>query len=647
MCGIAGIISLEGKALNTQNRIDKMVMSQIHRGPDDNGIAAINISGKKYQERSINVKKDDESDVQCLLGFCRLSIQDLSALGHQPMYYEEKQTVIVYNGEIYNGKYLKEDLVKKGWCFSGKSDTEIILKYYLEYGFQTMIGKLNGMFALCIVDVSNNKMFLARDRFGIKPLYYSSRNKECIFASELKAIMAVNDNWQLDTVAAQELLIYGYNSGGVTLVKDINEMLPGEYIEYTFFQSLEKKKYFDINDKENKNKVSYRKSKKMAHDLLKKAVDSQMISDVAMGCQLSGGIDSSIISIMASDTGNSKLQDSVSVIFDNDFESYNEKLYMDEVNEKLSLNPHQIKLNSQYFIGNLKKAIWHLDTIPAFCNEIGILCLAENIKKYSTVLLSGEGADELLGGYIKFGIGKVISMYCKSPIKPFKNKIKSRYFNNGDITFENFVIQSYGNTVKRELAERVIHEVCWDKLDRKHKMYYKALKGNDFDKQRKYEITMRLPGLLNRQDKMTMAASVENRVPFLDNEFAQFALSLPPRHLIKIRRSRGNKKRLALETKYILKDLCREHFSDSFIFRKKMGFDIPLREYLKDESFRNIFYGEILTGIRKRNMFEVRQVEKWYEELDNISLSELILFWRTISLELWNQIFMDSMKKSG
>lgn len=648
MCGIAGYFSKD-KCGNGLQKIDAMIEIQNHRGPNDKGIFEIDFSAKKGMDISIEDREPYKDHiVDGYFGFCRLSIRDLSKNGHQPMTDKEKKIVIVFNGEIYNADMYRKELKAKGYRFQSTTDTEVILNLYKEYGFRHTIKILNGMFAIAVADLNEQKIYMARDRFGIKPLYYVFNSKTFMFASEMKCFLPLQEfDREIDILAIQESVICGNNYKNC-LFKNVMELQPGEIFEWDIKNLPKIEKYFDISSMLHPKRAEkkYKQYHAELKELLKQVVKSQMVSDVNIACQLSGGIDSSIISIIASELEENKLQDSVSITFGDKYSSYSEEPYINIVNKRLMLQSHQSQLEKDFYIDNLKKAIWHLDTIPAFCNELGILKLAETISSYSTVLLSGEGADEIFGGYYKFIIGKFLDIYCKMPIKIFPKKIKSKYFMNERVKFENYIIGSYGGTIQEELAEKVFVNSEWKTVIHKRKKILEKLKGSAFELQQKYEILTRLPGLLNRQDKMTMAYSLENRVPFLDNEILMYSYSIPEKYLLGIEwRNIWKKGVSAFQGKYILKKISCDIFGGEFSYRKKMGFDIPIRDYLQEDKFKDCFYEEILPGIKERQILNADTIQKWYENIQQITEKELIVLWRSLLTELWCEVFENSDEK--
>ena len=643
MCGIAGFFGRNTDSEKLKN-IAAMIEMEKHRGPNDQGYFGVDFAGQKGREVKLGERIESLKTFDGYFGFCRLSIRDLSINGHQPMTDDEGKIVLVFNGEIYNADSYRSELEKRGYVFRSSTDTEVILNMYKEYGFYSMAEQLNGMFAIAIADLEKRRIYMARDRFGIKPLYYVYSETLFMFASEIKCFLPIKEfDRELDADAIQETIICG-TSFQRSLFKNVKELQPGTIFEWDIENSPGIKSFFDIKSMRHprKRKMPYKKYYNALKELLEKVVKSQTVSDVDIACQLSGGIDSSVISIIASDLEVNNMHDSVSIVFNESHEEYSEQKYIDIVNTKLQLSPHQSVLGQKYYMKNLKRAIWHLDTIPSFCNELGILALSETIAPYSTVLLSGEGADEVFGGYFSFLVGKCLGIYCRLPFKPLQQKFSRRYFMNGEVAFENFVVDGYGWTVTEELADEIFVDSKWSEIICERRKVVEELSGGSFEKQQKYQILTRLPGLLNRQDKMTMAFSLENRVPFLDNEILDFSYSLPEKYLLGIEWGNIGKKKVSIfQGKHILKRISSDIFGKDFSYRRKMGFDIPIRDYLQEPDFRACFYKEILPGIEKHRILNVDTIKSWYENIERMKDKQLMALWRCITMELWCGLFLE------
>lgn len=657
MCGIVGNISLGKRKLNIHNiqEIKNMLDIQNHRGPDDRGICGFSFcTGEVSELESGHDRMREQLDG--ILGFNRLSILDLSSKGHQPMLSEDKRVLLAFNGEIYNAFDFVKELERKGYCFHSRTDTEVVLKLYLEYGFDKMIKILNGMFALVIVDLRTKKFYMARDRFGIKPLYYSVFDDRIIFASELKCFLCDTEfKPELDKESVFEHLIYS-GTYHKNLMKGVENLQSGEVLEFAEGQ-IKKYKFFDIDQycRPLKGQISHRKYKEKMEDVLRRAVERQMISDVKLGCQLSGGIDSTLITTYASQRDHTGLKDTISVIFDDQNRSYSEESYMDMVQEKLHLHAHKHVIDKSYVSENLERTIWHLDTMANTSNSIGIMLLSEEAKKNVTVLLSGEGADEAFAGYWQFSLAPVLERYWKvrrnplgrlltKPVSHFDEGALSKYMKNG---YSNFVVSTFGVTEKEYFCNMVTMEqdnasTLYESIKDSRRRLFDKFSGTSFDKHIKYMMSTNLPDLLIRQDKMSMSASIENRVPFLDNEVIDFAFSLPQKELLKWRISPQRIKDLKFtEGKNILKELSVKIYGRKFTFRGKRGFDLPLADFLSSRNFKNYFYDTLVPGMRKHGVLNARFAEELYSNINILSGKEAAVLWKMVNLEIWCQLFID------
>lgn len=335
MCGITGYINTSSNPIKDTSRILQMLKVQKHRGPDDSGIRAFSIRSGLSQECSIEETGAINGSFEGVLGFNRLSILDLSKNGHQPMVSPDKKVLLTLNGEIYNAFDYTQELKDLGYRFKSTTDTEVVLALYLKYGFEGMLARLNGMFAIVIADLGKNELFITRDRFGIKPMYYVSTGDMFAFSSELKSFRYIdNFNFSLAEKQLDEFLLFRNNLQG-TLYKNIQLLTPGHYLSYTHAGGLVKKRYYDLNN--------YTRSVDSSGDIasygerlegwLSKSVQSQLMSDVKLGCQLSGGIDSSLVTWLANRNSNKGNFEAVSIIFND--KRFSEEKYIDIVKERL------------------------------------------------------------------------------------------------------------------------------------------------------------------------------------------------------------------------------------------------------------------------------------------------------------------------
>ena len=634
MCGITGYINTDFRPVRNTDRILKMLKVQKHRGPDDSGIRLFSLLSASSAETSCLTPESIDADFEGVLGFNRLSILDLSMNGHQPMLNPDNNVIIALNGEIYNAFDFRNELQDWGYKFRSATDTEIVLALYLRHGFEGMLERLNGMFALIVIDLRSRELYLARDRFGIKPLYYILNDRVLAFSSELKSFAFLEDfEFTLNSTKLDEYLLFRNNLSG-TLFEGLESLEPGHYLNYRSGQKLIKSRYYDVNDySRSKRSGTFDSFGTEVREWLDKSVRSQLVSDVKLGCQLSGGIDSSLVTWLANTNAKNGSFESVSIVFKNKL--FSEESYIDRVTETLGIKSHKFLLDNEYYLDNLGKATWHLESPLNHPNTVAIYKLSQSAKDFVTVLLSGEGADEVFGGYKRFYDIKY----------PFSvNRLLTelnRNLNNPSEVFRYFLDNRQRAIMSNAymtpfLAGRLMRNFSRDRAISDRLALYNTLSGSGFDKQIKYEMKTFLPDLLIRQDKMSMAHSIENRVPFLDNEVVNGAFSIPEQFLMLRDRSIGKN-----TEKYLLKKMTAAVFGEDFAFRKKMGFGIPVKEFFSDEKFREYMNDQVLPGIRHRGLFSYKLVSGWFENIKTLKYTEMEALWIVISFEIWAAIYLD------
>lgn len=635
MSGIAGYLKIDSVPIENSSLILNMLKLQKHRGPDDTGIRLFSFqytsSKEILSQRPISIKRNFEG----VLGINSLNILDHTPNGHQPMTSPDSKVIIAMNGLVYNAFSFKTELEKWGYVFRSKSDTEIILALYLKYGFEAMLQKLNGMFAIVLIDLFQQKLYFARDRFGIKPFYYFLNNRIIAFSSELKSFLYL-DNFQfnLNEEKLDEYLLFRSNLKG-TLFSDIEILEPSHYLLYQPTKGIIKRKYFDLNKYYRVNRGENADSwLSETQEWLEKSVRSQLIGDVRIGGQLSGGIDSSLITWLINRNIEYENHDQhyFSIIFENKF--FNEEHYIDTVSNILGIKAHKIPLDHISYLKNIEKATWHIETPLNHPNSVGLYILSQEAKKFVTVLLSGEGADEVFGGYSR--VFKVLNPYSWIDFLKVIKKNQAapgsiiHYLNQNQraVMAAAFLTPYYAGRLKDDFKRNTAIQ---DRLS-----LYKSLSGSGFDKLIKYEFITYLPDLLVRQDKMLMAHSIENRMPFLDNNVVEGSFTIPEKFL-----SGKIFRRKEYVPKYLLKEVASKIFGNNFAYREKMGFGIPLVEFLSKPDFREYLNDLIIPGIQKRGLFSYRYVSRWKDEIPNLNYTELEAFWIMISFEIWASLYLD------
>ena len=561
MCGIAGIIST--KLENKKDHIEDMTEVITHRGPDDRGFYC---------------------DEDIAIGMRRLSIIDISG-GQQPIISPDGRFAIIFNGEIYNFKKLRSDLESEGYKFRTKSDTEVVLKLYEKEG-QNMLTKLRGMFSFCIYDTDKHKLFMARDYFGIKPLYYFKDDNVFAFSSEIKSFFKLpHFNAEVNDKGFYRYLSYQYVPGKETILRNVFRLQPGSFMEIDTKTGnvLQTKKYWNFSFNQKKGKES--DLAQDVEDVLTDSVRAHMVSDVPVGAFLSGGIDSSVIATLMQKSSEDKIS-----TFSVGFENLNEFPDSRRVAKDIDSDHTEIVISSEEYFNELPKLVWHFDEPVADPSAIALYFVARETSKKVKVVLSGEGADELFGGYNiylePFALGwmkfipniireKVLRPLTKSDINFFGKNYLRRYFTPLE---ERFI----GNAhifKERELASIWRGEDFGKQSDETKEFYEEVSDLADSTKMQYIDINFWLTGdILAKADKMTMANSLELRVPFLDVHVARLASTIPDSL-----KFRGG------VTKYILRRAFTGIIPDKNKDKKKLGFPVPMGEWLRGKKHEVVF----------------------------------------------------------
>ncbi len=551
MCGFTGYISLKNTN-HVEHHVIKDMLSVIHhRGPDDTGYLYFTFN-PAIQYKITNEPISTKGFLNAI-GFKRLSIVDLSTNAKQPMISSTQKTIIVFNGEIYNAFSFRKGLENNGYIFKSKSDTEIILALYEKYDINGLLDRIIGMFAIVLIDLEKSTIYFIRDHFGIKPFYYYITDNEILFSSELKTFYYYPTfRAELNEPYLSEYLLFKYVSYPDTLLKNVQMLPPATYIKITP-ENITSQQYWCFSNVSALN-ISYTEALTHIDYMLKQSVKQQLLGDVKIGCQLSGGIDSSLITNYAREYFNAYM-DTFSIVFKE--KDYTEKDWIEKVNLKTESDSHLFLFTEKYFDENLYKATWHLDQPIHLPNTIAIKMLSERAKPLVTVLLSGEGADELFAGYTRFFDLYFRYKYEKKLLfllnTPFKNKIINRYYLNFSL-MEYAILSS--TVMNLALLEKLLDKKNYiEQIIEKRKNFFPSSNNllNNFSI---YEMKTYMVDLLIRQDKMTMAHSVENRVPFLDKNLVEFVLSLPDTFKINIPNSIIKFNNHHHSTKKLLKDLA-------------------------------------------------------------------------------------------
>jgi asparagine synthase (glutamine-hydrolysing) len=604
MCGIAGFVNLDGAPADA-SVLGAMTDMIRHRGPDDRGTLCLSLRG---------------SIPDTALGFHRLKIVDLSARGHQPMTSPDGSTALLFNGEIYDAFDHKAALERDGYRFRSDTDTEVILALYEREGLERMLERLNGMFAIVIADTRRGAVHLLRDRIGIKPLYWAQRGTTVLFASEAKAFLAHPAFCaEIDPAEVDELLAFRYIAGEALLLKGVRHVQPGHRLTITP-GGVTEARYWTIPDHTEKLRLSREDAVDRLDHLLGRSVQSQLRGDANVGCQLSGGVDSSLVSVLARSHHSADLN-AFSIVFDEP--QFSEKRWILAAAATARAASHRFVFDEAAFMGALDAATWHLDQPISHPNSLALWLLARRSREHAKVLLSGEGADELFGGYARVSDAHTANASCRPGVN---DKV------------DTFIRASQFHSEAR-LSKLRPSANLRPALDKRRALFEEG-HADHLSNCLKYDMRTHLVDLLVRQDKMSMGHGVENRVPFLDRHVIDFARALPAEHLVGPSFASGEP-----GTKIVVKELARRSFDAAFVYRRKSAFNLPLAQYFRSGPFVALMEDRLLPGMASRGLVDVSVVRRWWRRaLSAPATTEA--FWIPVALELWAQQFIDGHGRS-
>ncbi len=639
MCGLVGVWHRDGRCVDPAV-VERMRAVQAHRGPDDRGLRLFSLRrGASVGFRSGELPRGDPS-WEGAVGFNRLSIQDLSELGHQPMASDDGGVFLAFNGEIYNAPELRRGLEARGVAFRSRSDTEVILRLYQERGLEETLDQLTGMFAICIVDLRRRELLLARDPLGVKPLYWTECGNTLLFSSEVKSFLLHPDfKAELDPARVDECLMFRFCADGGPPLAGVHELRPGHLQRWTAASSTQRA-YWSIPDGSVTQDLSLEEATDRFSEALEGSVLGCLLSDVKVGCQLSGGIDSSVITVLARKHFEANLE-TFSVVFQE--ERFSEDRWISRAAAVAGADSHRFTLRSDYVIDHLATATWHLDQPINVPNSVGIFYLAERSRPIVTVLLSGEGADEMAGGYNRFHHAATRSRL--RPWLPLLERLpglgrryRKRYGDPGERDPVEWYLRFHAFLQPEQLhALRPGAEVA-GMLERRRQIFSEG-KGDYLKNCLRYDLRTWLVDLLIRQDKMTMAHSVENRVPFLDHRLVSFVRSLPASYLV--HPTWGGRRARAQSTKRILKRVAERYFEPDFLYRPKRGFGLPFGTYYRHPRFVQLMEEKLLPGMRSRDCLRADRVEQWWRRESRDPRGWDLPIWTAIAFEIWAQEFVD------
>jgi asparagine synthase (glutamine-hydrolysing) len=633
MCGIAGVLQFDRERPVEAATLQRMCDIMAHRGPDDDGVYA---SGP------------------IALGMRRLSIVDLTT-GHQPLSNEDGTLWIVFNGEIYNHSELRPQLEARGHVYRTHSDTETIVHLYEEYGHDC-VQHLRGMFAFAIWDTRRQVLFVARDRLGIKPLYYQLTAEHLVFGSEIKVILAhPRIAARFHRAALPEYLAFGYLSGEDTFYAGIRKLMPGHWMEVDSRGQLKIERYWDLSITPEESIQPDGYYVQAYRGLLEKAVNSHLMSDVPLGVFLSGGVDSSAVAALMSKIRGTPIE-TFSVGYAED--AYSELPYARTVAQHLNSVHHEVLLSQQEFFDTLPHLTWQEDEPIVWPSSVPLFFVARLARERVKVVLTGEGADETLAGYSRYAFtlknAAWDGIYSNATPEGFRRWIRrsisdstwisaalrrklSHTFlaRNGEswasFYLDNF-FSAFSENQQAELwTSELAHEFAAGAAYQHVLDYWGHSSGEMLQRLLYTDIKSYLVELLMKQDNMSMAASIESRVPFLDHVLVEFAVNIPQRLQLG-----------GFAGKRILKKAVEDLLPHSILYRPKLGFPTPWSRWLAGPQLDVIRNLLLEPRSLDRGLFRRAAVELLFEEHRTGFCDHYDRIWRLLNLELWQRVCLEN-----
>ena len=608
MCGIAGFM---GQVENRADVIRNMTEVITHRGPDSDGFF---------------------TDDNISMGFRRLSIIDLGA-GHQPIYNEDKSLVLTFNGEIYNYKDLRKELIAKGHKFYTDTDSEVLVHGFEEWK-EDMLPKLRGMFGFAIYKTKDNSLFIARDFFGIKPMHYTQIGNDFVYASEIKSILEYPKfEKKFNRKALDSYLSFQYAVPPETFFEGVYCLMPGHYLWYKDGE-VETTRYFEARfnpDEEMTEEEAVDRIEKVFEN----SVNAHKIADVEVGCFLSSGVDSSYVSTYFAD------QKTFTVGFDFG-EKYNEISWAKNLSEKIGVEHHTHLISSEEFWDAVPTVQYHMDQPLADPSCIALYFVSRLASHYVKVVLSGEGADELFGGYTCYNDPRVFKIYQTIVPHCIRKAIRAICRKLPDIKGRDYLIRACDKLEERYIGNAFMYDykqkqellkdpsIATRPQDLTRKYYYRCRKYDDVTKMQYLDINMWMVGdILLKADRMSMANSLELRVPFLDKEVFKVASSLPT----KLRCNKHN-------TKYAMRKAAVRHMPEATAEKEKLGFPVPTRVWLRDEKYYNVVKTKF-KGKTAEKFFNTDVLVSWLDSHFSGKEDNSRRVWTIYVFLVWYDIYFD------
>jgi asparagine synthase (glutamine-hydrolysing) len=629
MCGICGIFHREPAFGVDRDMLRRMNQRIAHRGPDDEGL---------YLEGNVG------------LAMRRLSIIDVRT-GHQPIANEDESVWIVYNGELYNHLALRQDLEARGHRYRTKSDTETIIHLYEEHG-RDCVKYLRGMFAFALWDRRSRRLFIARDRLGIKPLYYHYDGHRLLFGSEIKTLLAdpgIKPEFNRSTLA--EYLAFGYLPEAETMYAGIRKLLPGHTLQLGEDGDLQTSQYWDLGVAADDGSRPREFYVARYRELLEQCVASHLMSDVPLGVFLSGGLDSSAVAALTTKIRREPIE-TFAVGYGE--EAFSELPFARQVAGHIGSKHHEVRLSREEFFRALPRLVWHEDEPLVWPSSVSLYCVARLARERVTVVLTGEGSDETLAGYTRYAWTQAnarLDAAYRAVVPAFLRRAVRQSTRSGLLAaaarrrlehtflardgacwpsfyFDNFY-SAFSAADQAELLTPEARSLAGDAYAGSL-LYWNASAGDLLHRMLYTDIKTYLVELLMKQDQMSMAASIESRVPFLDHELVEFTATIPAKY-----QTRG------MAGKYILKEAVEDLLPKDIVYRRKMGFPTPWAYWLNGPQLQSLEQLLLEPRTLARGYFRPEAVRKLFAEHRAGRRDHGNRIWRLLNLELWQRVCLE------
>ena len=610
MCGICGFT---GEIVDRDRVLREMAELITHRGPDSSGF---------YTDSSV------------AMGFRRLSIIDVDASGNQPIYNEDRTLVLTFNGEIYNYRQLRAELEGKGHRFYTQTDSEVLVHGFEEWG-EEMLPRLRGMFGFAIWNTKDQSLFLARDFFGIKPVHYAQVGDHFVYGSEIKSILAFPGfEKKFNYATLDRYLSFQYAVPPETFFEGVYCLLPAHFLWYRGGK-VTVQRYWEPRFQPDES-LSEAEAVDRIEKVFEDSVNAHKISDVEVGCFLSSGVDSSYVSTYFAD------QKTFTVGFDFG-DHYNEIHWAQDLSREIGAEHHSQVITSEEFWGNIKKVQYHMDQPLADPSCIALYFVSRLASQYVKVVLSGEGADELFGGYTVYNEPRVFRLYrailpqsVRTFLRKMVQKVPRRFKGQGFITRgeyptnESFIgnAKMFGYEDKQRLLKDPSLASRPQEITRK---YYDRVKDlDDVTRMQYLAINLWMVGdILLKADRMSMANSLELRVPFLDKEVFKVAATIPT----KLRVNRKN-------TKYAMRQAALRHLPEATAQKEKLGFPVPTRVWLRDKKYYDIVKSAFQSEIAEK-FFHTEELIRYLDDHFNGLRDYSRRIWTVFIFIVWYDIYFN------